>query len=150
MGAQEKTTSLAVLDGDERLVLLVAGSGRRRDALRRCVKEQLPGCRIEVADSYFDAMAQATHLPAHLLILDLALDSVLVPALQRFLASAAPQAQVHVFDDPVVAPDGTGQPAVHDEAPSMALLRASLRAFAMGQPIAAAQRPVPGCDAAQA
>ena len=38
-------------------------------------------------------------LETHLLVLDLSLDSVLVPALKRFLARAAPQALVHVFDD---------------------------------------------------
>lgn len=147
---ENNTTSVALRDNSEQLVLLVASSGRRRDALRRCVWARLPGCRIEMADSYFDAMAQVAHLPAHLLILDLSLDSVLVPALQRYLANAAPQAQVHVFDDSVDPLDENGQPALRDDSPSMALLRASLLAFAGGRPVARAQRPPHGGDAARA
>lgn len=141
-------TPSAFHHNDPRLVLLVAGSGRRRDALRRCVWARLPGCRIEMADSYFDAMAQASHLPEHLLILDLSLDSVLVPALLRYLADAAPQAQVHVFDDSRDPLGENGQPALRDDSPAMALLRESLLAFAGGRPVARAQRPLSGGDGA--
>lgn len=123
------------------LVLVVAGSGSRREALSRCVRRQAPGSRIEVAGSYFDAMAHAMRLPAHLLILDLSLDSVLMPALSRFLEASAPQVQVHVFDDALDPVDETGQPALQDDSPAMALLQASLRAYTSGLPIARARRP---------
>jgi hypothetical protein len=123
------------------LVLVVAGSGRRRDALSRCVRRQAPDSRIEVADSYFDAMACAMRLPAHLLILDLSLDSVLMPALSRFLEASAPQVQVHVFDDALDPVDERGQPVLQDDGPAMTLLLTSLRAYASGLPLARARRP---------
>jgi hypothetical protein len=123
------------------LVLVVASSGRRRDVLSRCVQRQAPGSRIEVADSYFDAMARAMRLPAHLLILDLSLDSVLMPALSRFLAASAPQVEVYVFDDAVDPVDASGQPALREDGPAMTLLQTSLRAYTSGQPLARAQRP---------
>jgi hypothetical protein len=118
----------------ESLVLLVARNGPRRDALRRCVQECAPDSRIELADSYFDAMAQATHMPVHLLILDLALDSVLVPAFQRFLARAAPQARLHVFDDSNDMLEPT-EPSEVDQAdaPAMEKLAAMLRVHADGR-----------------
>lgn len=80
-------------------MLLVVDNPQRHALLHRCVQRNLPGCLIETVDSYYDAMARATRLETHLLVLDLSLDSVLVPALKRFLARAAPQALVHVFDD---------------------------------------------------
>lgn len=80
-------------------MLLVVDDPRRQALLKNCVHKHLPGCRVELVDSYYDAMARATRLQTDLLVLDLSLDSVLVPALKRFLARAAPQALVHVFDD---------------------------------------------------
>jgi NADPH-dependent ferric siderophore reductase len=128
------------------LVLVVASNGRRREVLTRCVRRQAPGSRIEVAGSYFDAMAHAMRLPAHLLILDLSLDSVLMPALSRFLEASAPQVQVHVFDDAVDPVDASGQPALRDDGPAMTLLQTSLQAYTTGQPLARAQRPPPARD----
>lgn len=122
------------------LVLVVASNGRRREVLTRCVRRQAPGCRIEVAASYFDAMTRAMRLPAHLLILDLSLDSVLMPALRRFLETSAPQVQVHVFDDAIDPVDETGQPSLQDDGPAMTLLQQSLQAYANGLPLARAQR----------
>lgn len=91
-------------------VLLVVQNPQRQALLYRCVQKSLPGCVVDSVDSYYDAMARATRMQTHLLVLDLSLDSVLVPALKRFLARAAPRAQVHVFDDSGDdAPDaGTG------------------------------------------
>ncbi len=80
-------------------VLLVVQDPARHSVMERCVRKNLPGCHMDVVTSYFDAMARATRMETHLLVLDLSLDSVLVPALKRFLARAAPQALVHVFDD---------------------------------------------------
>ncbi|MGE0349431.1 hypothetical protein [Hydrogenophaga sp.] len=112
----------------EPLVLLVARSGPRRDALRRCVRECAPDCRIAHADTYLEAMEQATHMPVHLLILDLALDSVLVPAFERFLAHAAPQARLHVFDDTNDMLEPTEPTEVDQaDAPAMERLAAMLR-----------------------
>lgn len=93
-----------------RRVLLVVQDPQRQALLYRCVQKNLPGCVIDTVDSYYEAMARATRMQTHLLVLDLSLDSVLVPALKRFLARAAPRAQVHVFDDSSDdAPDaGTG------------------------------------------
>jgi hypothetical protein len=89
-------------------VLLVVDNPQRLALLQRCVQNNLPGCVIETVDSYYDAMARATRMQAHLLVLDLSLDSVLVPALKRFLARAAPQALVHVFDDSQDSAPGAG------------------------------------------
>lgn len=91
-----------------RRVLLVVANPQRLALLQRCVQNNLPGCVIETVDSYYDAMARATRMQAHLLVLDLSLDSVLVPALKRFLARAAPQALVHVFDDSQDSAPGAG------------------------------------------
>lgn len=93
-----------------RRVLLVVQNPQRQALLYRCVQKNLPGCVIDTVDSYYEAMARATRMQTHLLVLDLSLDSVLVPALKRFLARSAPLAQVHVFDDSGDdAPDaGTG------------------------------------------
>jgi len=112
----------------ESIVLLVARSGPRRDALRRCVRECAPDCRIEQAETYLEAMAQASHMPVHLLILDLELNSVLVPAFERFLAQAAPQARLHVFDDSNDMLEPTEPTEVdHADAPAMEQLAAMLR-----------------------
>lgn len=89
-------------------VLLVVDNLQRLSLLQRCVQNHLPGCVVETVDSYYDAMARATRMQAHLLVLDLSLDSVLVPALKRFLARAAPQALVHVFDDSQDSAPGAG------------------------------------------
>ncbi len=89
-------------------VLLVVDNPQRHALLQRCVQNNLPGCVIETVDSYFDAMARATRMETHLLVLDLSLDSVLVPALKRFLARAAPQALVYVFDDSQDSAPGAG------------------------------------------
>jgi len=89
-------------------VLLVVDNPQRLSLLQRCVQNHLPGCVVETVDSYYDAMARATRMHAHLLVLDLSLDSVLVPALKRFLARAAPQALVHVFDDSQDSAPGAG------------------------------------------
>lgn len=89
-------------------VLLVVDDPKRQALLQTCVQRHLPGCRIEMVNSYYDAMARATRMQTDLLVLDLSLDSVLVPALKRFLARAAPQAQVHVYDDSVDDAPGAG------------------------------------------
>lgn len=91
-------------------VLLVVGDPKRHALIQRCVQNHLPGCRIDVVDSYFDAMDRVIRMHTHLLVLDLSMDSVLVLALKRFLARAAPQSMVHLFDDSLdSAPDaGTG------------------------------------------
>lgn len=80
-------------------VVLVTGGRSRHDLMRACIDGQAPGCRIEVIDSCFDAMARAGRMPAHLMVLDLTLDSLLVPALKQFLTRSAPQVALHVFDD---------------------------------------------------
>jgi hypothetical protein len=67
--------------------------------MRACIDRQAPGCQIDMVDSCFDAMARAGRMPAHLMVLDLALDNVLVPALKQYLSRAAPQVALHVFDD---------------------------------------------------
>jgi hypothetical protein len=89
-------------------VLLVVGDPKRHALLQRCVRNHLPDCSIDVVTSYLDAMDRATRMDTHLLVLDLSMDSVLVPALKRFLARAAPQALVHVFDDSLDSSPGAG------------------------------------------
>lgn len=103
-------------------VLLVVDDPQRRQLLQSCLEENLPGCSLEVVDSYFDAMTRATRMQARLLILDLSLDSVLVPALKRFLARAAPQVQVHVFDESL---DGAArlEALSHADRPSIVRLK---------------------------
>lgn len=107
-------------------VLLVVEDPCRRQVLERCLREHLPGCRIEVVDSYFDAMARATRMQAKLLVLDLSLDSVLVPALKRFLARAAPQVHVHVFDESM---DGAPRADADADRPSIAHLKLAFEAL---------------------
>lgn len=77
-----------------------------------------------MVDSCFDAMARVGRMPAHLMVLDLGLDNVLVPALKQYLTRSAPQVALHVFDDsrdPVHSPDRC--------APSVLRLQADLQAF---------------------
>jgi hypothetical protein len=142
MGERAHTNPQTQPETGSPLVLVVASSGHRRDALSRCVRRQMPDSRIEAADSYFHAMALAMRLPAHLLILDLSLDSVLMPALSRFLEASAPQVQVHVFDDAADPVDHNGLRALKDDSPAMTLLQAALQTYLSGQPLARAQRPV--------
>lgn len=107
-------------------VLLVVEDPQRQALLQGCVNKHLPGCRVDVVDSYFDAMARATRLQTDLLVLDLSLDSVLVPALKRFLARAAPRAVVHVFDD---AMDGAPGAVAEGHRPSIVQLKRTFAAL---------------------
>lgn len=116
---------------DRLLVLVLATSAHRRDQLRDCVTQEAPDCHVQMVDSYLDAMAQAPYLPMHLLILDMSMDNLLVPAFERFLSRAAPQARLHVFDDaldppysPVHAAAGLAEPL------SLVSLRSAVRGFA--------------------
>ncbi len=108
-------------------MLLVVEDPNRQALLTGCVQKHLPGCRIEMVDSYYDAMARATRLQTDLLVLDLSLDSVLVPALKRFLARAAPRALVHVFDDSL---DGAPGAASDCNRPSIVQLKQSFSTLA--------------------
>ncbi|PKO65866.1 MAG: hypothetical protein CVU22_18055 [Betaproteobacteria bacterium HGW-Betaproteobacteria-16] len=109
--------------------MLVVDDPDRHALLQRCVQNNLPGCRIDVVDSYLDAMDRATHLEAHLLVLDLSMDSVLVPAIKRFLARAAPQALIHVFDDSLDSTPGAGTDC---NRPSIVRLKQSFSTLARG------------------
>lgn len=110
-------------------VMLVVDDPRRHALMQRCVRNHLPGCSIVVVDSYLDAMDRATRLETHLLVLDLSMDSVLVPAIKRFLARAAPQALVHVFDDSLDSAPGA---ATDCNRPSIVRLKQSFHALASG------------------
>lgn len=112
-----------------RRVMLVVDDPKRHALLQRCVQNNLPGCRIDVVDSYLDAMERATRLEAHLLVLDLSMDSVLVPAIKRFLARAAPQALIHVFDDSLDSAPGAGTDC---NRPSIVRLKQSFSTLARG------------------
>ncbi len=105
-------------------MVLVTADASRRAWLRACVDRQAPDCQIEVVDTCFDAMARATRMSAHLMVLDLTLDHVLVPALKQFLSRSAPHVTLHVFDDSkdVVAQSGRC-------ARSVERLQADLQAF---------------------
>ena len=105
-------------------VLLVTAGGSRRSLLRACIDRQAPACQIEVVDSCFDAMARAARKSAHLMVLDLALDHVLIPALKQFLSRSAPHVTLHIFDD---SKDVAAQPGRC--APSVERLQADLQAF---------------------
>lgn len=63
---------------------------------------------MDVVDSHFDAVSRVTRMQPHLLVLDLSMDSVLVPALKRLLARASPQSLIHVFDDSMDDASGAG------------------------------------------
>jgi hypothetical protein len=112
-------------------ILLVVSDRQRHDQMQRCVLDHLPGCRIDVASSYFDAMARATRMETHLLVLDLSLDSALVPALKRFLARAAPLTLVHVFDDSM---DSAACSTSQDDRPSFIRLKQAFEAMASRRP----------------
>jgi len=109
--------------------LLVVSDRQRHDEMQRCVRDHLPGCPIGVADSYVDAMARATRMETHLLVLDLSLDSVLVPAIKRFMARVAPLSLVRVFDDSMDSAPGTGC-----DCPSITRLKQALKALASRLP----------------
>lgn len=111
-------------------VLLVVDDPKRQALLQSCVQRHLPECCIDTVDSYYDAMARATRLQTDLLVLDLSLDSVLVPALKRFLARAAPHALVHVFDD---AQDNAPGAATGCNRPSIVQLKQSFSALTRGR-----------------
>lgn len=110
-------------------VMLVVNDPKRHALLHRCVQNNLPGCRIDVVDSYLDAMERSIRMDAHLLVLDLAMDSVLVPALKRFLARAAPQTLIHVFDD---SRDHALCAGIDCNRPSVVLLKQSFSALTSG------------------
>jgi hypothetical protein len=109
--------------------LLVVSDWQRHDRMQRCVLDNLPGCRIDVANSYVDAMARATRMETHLLVLDLSLDSALVPALKRFLARVAPLSLVHVFDDSM-----DSAPDTSCDRPSITRLMQAIKALVSRQP----------------
>jgi len=109
-------------------VMLVVNDPRRHALLHQCVQNNLPGCRIDVVDSYFDAMDLVIRTETHLLVLDLSMDSVLVPALKRFLARAAPRARIHVFDDSLDSASATSD----CNRPSVVRLKHSFFALASG------------------
>ena len=116
---------------DELLVLVLATSVHRRDQLRDCVTQEAPHCHVLMVDSYLDAMAQAPNLPTHLLILDMSMDNLLVPAFERFLARAAPQVRLHVFDDAQDPPYSPGHASAGRAEPlSLVALRTAVRCFA--------------------
>ncbi|MDR7152815.1 DNA-binding NarL/FixJ family response regulator [Hydrogenophaga palleronii] len=104
-------------------VLLVVEHPQRLDLMRRCVRELLPGCHVAVVDSHFDAVSRVTRMQTHLLVLDLSMDSVLVPALKRLLARASPQSLIHVFDDSMDGASGSGTDC---NRPSIVQLRQAL------------------------
>ena len=110
-------------------ILLVVSDRQRHEQMQRCARDHLPGCRINVSGSYVDAMARATRMETHLLVLDLSLDSVLVPALKRFMARLAPLSLVHVFDDSMDSAPGTGC-----DRPSIARLKHVVKAMASRRP----------------
>lgn len=111
-------------------VLLVAQDPERLEVMQQCARANLPGCRIDVVSSYFDAMARATRMETHLLVLDLSMDSVLVPALKRFLARSAPQSVVHVFDDSLDCAPCSGTDCQN---PSIVQMKQAFAALAAGR-----------------
>lgn len=113
-------------------VLLVVDDPQRQALLKGCVQKHLPGCSIDMVVSYYDAMARATRMQTDLLVLDLSLDSVLVPALKRFLARAAPQALVHVFDDSLDSAPGA---ATDCNRPSIVQLKQVFTALDSDRPL---------------
>lgn len=110
-------------------VMLVVNDPKRHALLHRCVQNNLPGCRIDVVESYFDAMDHSIRMDAHLLVLDLSMDRVLVPALKRFLARAAPQTLIHVFDDSL---DNALTAGIDCNRPSVVRLKQSFSALTSG------------------
>ena len=83
-------------------VMLVVAEERRREQLRSAVLRLTPDARIEIARSGVDALLRsAQSLRADLVVLDLALDGALGPALTRHLARNAQSTAVLVFGDDV-------------------------------------------------
>jgi hypothetical protein len=112
-------------------VLLVVGDPDRHALMQRCARSHLPCCHIDVVGSCLDALDRATRMEAHLLVLDLSLDSVLVPAFKRFLARAAPQSMVHVFDDSV---EGSPDAEADGDRPAVVQLKKAFAALSDRNP----------------
>jgi hypothetical protein len=83
--------------GAARVVLVVNDPIRRRRMLE-LIQAHAPQCLVEVVAGVLDGMARSTSMPAHLLVVDAAVDRPVMPTLVRYLARTAPLATVHVFD----------------------------------------------------
>jgi hypothetical protein len=83
--------------GAARVVLVVNDPIRRR-RMQELIQALAPQCLVEVVAGVLDGMARSTSMPAHLLVVDAAVDRPVMPTLVRYLARTAPLATVHVFD----------------------------------------------------
>jgi hypothetical protein len=70
----------------------------RRRRMQELIQALAPQCLVEVVAGVLDGMARSTSMPAHLLVVDAAVDRPVMPSLVRYLARTAPLATVHVFD----------------------------------------------------
>ncbi len=86
-------------------VLLVVNDPLRRQLMQAAVALSAPHCHVEVVDNALDGMARSVRMPAHLLVIDVAVDRVIVPALVRYLSRVAPWVTVHLYDS---APASSG------------------------------------------
>ncbi|WP_338414366.1 hypothetical protein [uncultured Sphaerotilus sp.] len=79
--------------------LVVVGSPQRLAEVREVLGRLMPDGRVETADTVVDALLRLNRKPAELLVLDLAVDDALAPAVVRHLARVAPITEVLVFGD---------------------------------------------------
>jgi hypothetical protein len=79
-------------------VVLVVNEPIRRRRMLELIQASAPQCLVEVVAGVLDGMARSTSMPAHLLVVDAAVDRPVIPTLVRYLARTAPMATVHVFD----------------------------------------------------
>ena len=80
--------------------MLVVADAARREHLRAAVLRLTPDARIETAKSAVDAVLRsAQNQPTDLLVLDVAVDGIVGPALTRHLARIAQSTVVLVFGD---------------------------------------------------
>lgn len=79
--------------------LVVVGSPQRLAEVREVLGRLMPDGLVETADTVVDALLRLNRKPAELLVLDLAVDDALAPAVVRHLARVAPITEVLVFGD---------------------------------------------------
>lgn len=136
---QPRADQTAAPDQAAPRVLLVVNDALRRQRMQEVVAASAPHCEVEVVEAVLDGMARAVRLSCHFLVIDLAVDRPVVPALVRYLARVAPTAAVHVFDalagqarnDSLESNDDTGLSDFGDDRSNQALadMRTALMAW---------------------
>lgn len=119
--------------------MLVVQAPERRDHMLAALAECAPTAEVEVVDQMLDALTRAMRGQSQLMVIDVALERPLAPAMRRYLKRTTPKVRVHLYDtlgDPVPNPsldsstDSAGLLTPADRtAEANAELRATLHAW---------------------